>query len=72
MKIFNVLVSDRHKDPEIYNFRFEADALAFARKVAKEHYSLKNINEEQIAEWILFIETSCEGDYIRVTIGDLK
>ncbi len=78
MKIYNVLIKDRHCDPIIHNFVDVITAINFARQNAREfcrfpedlketHYD-PNDNDG----WILSIETSCEGDYVRVTEGELK
>ena len=86
MKIYNVLIHDRHVDPEIHNFRFETDAVSFARKIALERCRNPEDLEELLRlpnDWIFFITYSfgmnheldggsCEGDYVRVSIGDLK
>jgi len=78
MIIYNVLIKDRHCDPEISNFTDLVAAFNFARQNAQEYYSnydgLKEeiYNPEMDYGWLLMIETSCEGDYIRVSQGELK
>jgi len=78
MKIYNVLIKDRHCDLIIHNFTELIPAIDFARQNAREfcrfpedlkevHYNLDDDNG-----WILLIETSCEGDYVRVSEGELK
>lgn len=83
MKIFNVLLHDRHADPEIYNFTDKIVAIAKAKELAKcnGRRKLSDMtieNEEELKtndmtyNWILLIEYSCEGDYVRVTEGELN
>ena len=73
MKIFNVLVNDRHCNPEVCNFKDKDDAVAFAREIATECCGeLKDLEEQQIEDWILFIQYSPEGDYVSVMEGELK
>ena len=81
MIIYNVLVKDRHCDPEIYNFTDKEAAINFARQNAREFCrfldQLEDLKEtiydpEKENGWILLIEYSCEGDYVRITEGELK
>lgn len=83
MIIYNVLLRDRHSDPEIHNFTDKGMAIAKAKELAKcngrRKLSEMTIqNEEELKtddmtyDWILLIEYSCEGDYVRVTEGELE
>ncbi len=78
MKIYNVLIKDRHTDPIIHNFTDKDVAINFARQNAKEFCrfpeDLKetNYNPEKDSGWILLIEYSCEDDYVRISEGELK
>ena len=78
MKIYNVFISDRHCDPIIHNFRDKDEALKFARKNALEFCRFPDEIEETLYipekdnGWILHIETSCEGEYVRVSEGELN
>lgn len=76
MIIYNVLINDRHCDPEIYNFRDKKVACDFAINKAYEYCQspedIETTEEKEIDGWILFIQYSCEGDYVQVTKGALK
>ena len=78
MIIYNVLIHDRHCDPEIQNFTDLTAAINFARQNAREYCRFpedlkeKYYNPEKDNGWLLLIETSCEGDYVRVSQGELK
>lgn len=78
MIIYNVLINDRHCDPEIHNFNDIVVAMNFARENAREYCKFPEDLKETIYnpkkddDWILLIETSCEGDYVRVSQGELK
>ena len=79
MTIYNVLVKDRHSDPEIHNFTLRDVAIDFAREIAQqschheEDYIETNYeNGKNATDWILLIEYSREGDYVRVSKGELR
>ena len=78
MIIYNVLIEDRHRDIEVHNFTDLVNAYNFARQNAQEFYSgysgmeEENFNPEIDDGWLLLIKTSCDGDYIRVSQGELK
>ena len=78
MKIFNVLIQDRHCDAIIHNFRDKDVAIKFARANALEFCKFPDEIEEtrynpDISNGkILHIETSCEGDYVIVSEGELN
>ena len=78
MKIYNVLINDRQCDPIVHNFRWRIAAYDFARQNAREFCNfpedLKEIhyNPKYNNGWIMLIETSCEGDYVRISEGELK
>jgi len=78
MKIYNVLIKDRHCDPVIYNFTDKNFAIDFAWQNAHEGCRFpedlkeKFYNPEKDDGWILKITYSCEVGYIRVSEGELK
>ena len=78
MKIYNVLVKDRHCDEEIHNFRYKDKAMRFARKKADELNAFPDEMEETLyipkehEGWLLHIEATCEGDYVVVSEGELN
>lgn len=76
--IYNVLIKDRHGDPEIHNFTDKDAAIAFARTEAcescrfLEDYKETEYDDEDPSNWILLIVYSCEDDYVRVSKGEVK
>jgi len=78
MIIYNVLINDRHCDPEIHNFTDLTAAMNFARQNAREYTHFPEdieeiaYNPEKDNGWLLLIKVSCEDDYVRVTQGELK
>lgn len=76
--IYNVLISDRHCEPEIFNFNDKDDAILFARAKAKKYCYCPELDyvekdyEADTSNWILLITYSSEGDYVRVTKGEIK
>lgn len=78
MIIYNVLIIDRYCDPIIHNFTDKGAAINFAIQNAKEFCKFpENLEVVLYAPnddngWLLFVETSCEGDYVRVTEGELN
>ena len=75
MKIYNVLINDRHCDPIIHNFTSVVAAINFARSNANKYnygsIEEKGYNPETDDGWILFITTSYEHDYVRVSESEL-
>lgn len=66
MKIYNVIIEDRHVDVEAYPFSDKEKAIEFARNQAKELAAYSNqIKEKDIESWILYIFYS-EEDCISV------
>lgn len=78
MKVYNVLIKDRHADPEIHNFRNKIVAVNFAREKAHEYcfyqedYKEISYDPKKDNGWILLIEYSCESDYVRVSEAELQ
>jgi hypothetical protein len=73
MKIYNVLINDRHAEPEIRPFVDKQDAIEFAKKTAKKYcHSLEDLKELQTIDWLYHIVYSCEGDSIWVTEHNLE
>lgn len=78
MIIYNVLIKDRHCDIEVHSFLLKQVAIDFARQNARTfctfpgEYVETEYNPIKDNGWILLIETSCEGDYVRVSEGKLK
>lgn len=72
VKVYTVLVEDRHIDPEVTVFANEANALRYARQEAENNASHPEyIEEKQIAGWLLYINYSVESDYVRVEEKEL-
>lgn len=78
MKIYNVLINDRHTDPEIHSFTDRATAIKFAEDTVLEYCQYPEDLELMTAEqlqpdnWVYYARYSCEGDYVRVTEDELK
>lgn len=68
MKIYVVIVQDRHSDIEIKLFANKEQAIDKARQLAHEYCSHKEDYEEDLEcrGWVFFVRYSCEGDNIRV------
>lgn len=76
--IYNVLIKDRHCDPEIHNFSDKNAAIDFTKQKAREFCQFPEDLKETAYDpekengWVMLIEYSCEGDYVRITEGELK
>lgn len=78
MKIFCVIIEDRHTDTDVQVFSEAQAALDYARSWAKESATHdEDYEEQQITEgmaedgWIFFAEYSCESDSVRVVVRGL-
>ena len=68
MKVYVLLINDRHADPEIQVFTTPEAAIAAAKAAVTEYARhSEDIEEKQIADWLYFATYSCENDYVRVT-----
>ena len=79
MKIYNVLIHDRHSDPEIISFEDKQAAMDFIMSKAKEYcrhdddYKEIQITEQMRHDgWLLLIEYSREDDYVHVAETKLE
>lgn len=67
MKIYNVIIEDRHTDTEAIPFFDLGKAKEYARKIAKEDYDPERCKEKTPPDgWLLFIELTGE-DFIWIT-----
>jgi len=67
MKVYIVLINDRHTDIEVEAFSSDEKAIDYARKTAKEYCGSPEIYEEsQISDWLFYARYSSEEDYVRV------
>lgn len=68
MKLYVLLIEDRHCDPQVRLFQDRDKAVATAIQVAEEYCHEKgDIEMLNVAGWIYFATYSCEGDSVRVT-----
>lgn len=67
MKVYVLIVEDRHSDTDVQVFASADLAVARAKAVAAKYArSPEDIEERQIAGWIYFANYSCESDSVRV------
>jgi hypothetical protein len=73
MKIYTVVVNDRHIDTQIYPFSDRNNAISEARKIAKEYCRYERYYKEFVKcgwmskdGWIFFISYSSEDDNVFV------
>lgn len=72
MKVYLVIIEDRHADVEVRPF-YDADkAVAKARELAKEYDRFGDYEESQIADWLFYASYSCEGDCVRVVEAEIN
>jgi len=78
MKVYNVIINDRHEEPVIYNFCIKQNAVDFAKQKVKQFdYPKEDIEEQQWNPekedgWMISWQLGEEGDYVRVSEGELK
>jgi hypothetical protein len=73
MKVYVVMICDRHCDPEPYVFETPEDAIAYARSEAVEGARVpENIVEEHIPAWLYYARYSPEGDSVWVIEKDVR
>lgn len=66
MKVYAVLLQDRHSDPEVSVYADKQTAIDDARMMAKKYDRHSDYKERQIARWVFHAEYSCEGDCVTV------
>ena len=68
MKVYIVMVKDRHTDPGAFPFSNPEQAIEEARRIAKDWCSFDEDYEEegQSDGWLFHARYSCEGDCIWV------
>lgn len=66
MKIFTLLVNDRHTDPEIHLFNDKDLALDKSREIATTLSWNSLYTEVDLDGYIFYAEYTTEGDYVRV------
>ncbi len=73
MKVYVVVVNDRHADPEIKLFKDEQKALGYAEQAVQDTARHpEDIERDELNDfmkrdgWIYYVRYSCEGDYIVV------
>lgn len=71
MKLYIVIVNDRHIDVDAYPFSDKETAFREARRIAKENCNYPECYEEALIDNRLFITYSSEDDYVSVVCKDL-
>jgi hypothetical protein len=71
--VYVIIINDRHADINAEVWSDEAKAKARARQLAKAYArSPADIDEQKIADWVLHLSYSCEGDAITVLRKELQ
>ena len=72
MKIYNVIIDDRHCDTTPKPFISKDAAIDYARSKANEYCSYpEDFEESEIDGWLYHATYSCEGDSVWVTEHDV-
>jgi len=75
MKIYIVVVQDRHSDPSFYPFTNPDKAIEVAKKLAKEYARFPEDYQEhdcgKSQGWLFFADYSCESDCVMVVTTEL-
>jgi hypothetical protein len=71
MKIYIVMINDRHSDPEPYPFETAEAAIDFARNQARELCRHGEPEETEIRGWLFHSRFSVEGDSVWVVAKEL-
>ena len=75
MKIYIVIIEDRHTDPIACPFTDPDKAIAEARRIAKDYCEHEEDYEEfnygRDEGWLFYAEYSCEGDSVHVVTTEL-
>ena len=67
MKIYCVIIEDRHFEVEIEAWADKDAAITRARSLAKKYCRFEEDYEErQLANWVFYAAYSCESDFVRV------
>ncbi len=67
MKVYVLVIEDRHSDTDVRVFADKDKAIESARKLAQEYCRfVEDYQEKQIADWVFHVEYSCEGDSVTV------
>lgn len=76
MKIYIVIISDRHSDTEVRPFYNPNEAVTAARDLAKSYCRYKeDYEEEQLGRdigWLFYATYSCEGDHVHVVTAEMQ
>ncbi len=74
MKIYIVIVEDRHADVEVRPFSDSDTAITEARRVAESSargFDIEEVDCSRVDNWLFCAEYSCEGDRVTVAVSDL-
>ena len=75
MKIYIVIIKDRHTDTTAHPFTDPGEAIDWARSKAKEYARQPEDYEEhdygKDEGWLFYADYSCEGDHTRVVTTEL-
>lgn len=73
MKVYAIIIDDRHSDTDVEVYADRERAIERARALAKEYCRREEDYQElQIADWVFHAEYSCESDSITVLEKELQ
>jgi len=73
VKIYIVMWQDRHAEPTAKPFRKLDTAKKWARAQAEEFCKFpEDLKEKQIANWLYYVEYSCESDCLWITEEEIS
>ena len=72
MKVYTLLIRDRHSDPTVRIFADKDKAIETAKALAHEYDRFGSYEEHEIAGWIFHASYSCEGDYVTVNEAEVE
>ncbi len=75
MKIYIVIIEDRHTDVTVHPFTTSETAISEAKRIAKEYCRYEEDYEEhdygKDDGWLFYAQYSCESDHVRVVEVEL-
>jgi hypothetical protein len=66
MKVYAILLQDRHCDPEVTVYADRQRAIDAARAMARQNDRHGDYEEREIDGWVFHAEYSCESDSVTV------